>query len=623
MRHMPQSIKWFFILTLSSYICSYLFYNVWKTSAIRGGDNMGYYLYLPAAFIYHDLHDLEKSYEARNRICNVNTQPGEIPERIPKYKGDNNGSRVIKYTMGVAVLQSPFFFVIHLTQKISGNSAGGFEFPYFLAVFFSVLFYVLLGFYLLHKALLRWFSPGVTAVTMLVIFFATNLYYYTSFNIGMSHGYLFFLYCLLVYITPRFYDSPNWKNAVTLGFTSGMIALIRPAEAIAVFIPLLYGLGFKNSWVEKFNFIKLNRKYIVLTAIVILLVPLPQFYYWKVMSGHWLYDSYPGEHFNFLKVHFAGGMFGWKNGWLSYTTVMLLVFPGIYFLWRNKNSFSLPVSFFLPLHIYIIYSWWGWTYTNGFGSRPMVETYGLLALPLAAFLNWAKQFNTAKIILTPLLLFFAFINIFKVVQIEHGLYYSDDATWNFYKRRLLKWGFDYKDVVAFDNNEVQPGESKLILVQRIAHEGFENQRQLVVDNGIKKEGNFSALLKPGTIYNGVTQLRLGDTKALKGDYIKIIVWCYAESIPDIFGSGRLVAEINDGAKNKKWVGIRIENKIRRDDKVNSIWGGEAGIWKPVHFFVKLPADYTGNEILKVYPWNPGNGNFRMDELDIELWRKIR
>lgn len=618
------SIRLFFTFLLVSFCCSYLFFNVWKVSAIRGGDNMGYYSYLPATFIYHDLNNLEKTFNARDSICHVSTYDGEMPQHVSGGTSVQNQNRVIKYTMGLAILQSPFFFLIHSFQKITGGPAGGFEFPYMLSVFLSVLFYIFLGFYFLQKVLLKWFSPGITAVTLFAVFFATNIFYYSSFNIGMSHAYLFFLYSLLVYIIPRFYEIPNWKNAVTLGLTLGMIALIRPSEAIAVLIPVLYGFGFSGSLKNKSTFIKNNWQLILLTGIAILLVPLPQFYYWKKMSGHWLYDSYPGEHFNFLRAHIADGLFGWKNGWLSYTPVMIFVFPGLFFLWKKRNFYSLPICIFLPMHVYIIYSWWGWSYTNGFGSRPMVETYPLLAVALAAFFTAVFSFRLGKLIMIPVLTFFAIINIFKVIQIEHSYYYSDDATWNFYKRRLFKWQYDYKDVVAFDSEEVQPDENRLILIQRFYNESFEDKPALIRDNQNKYSGNYSAVLKPGTDYNGTIEFNLQNTRALKGDYLKISAWCYLNSLPqDIFGSAKLVTEINREGNRKKWVGIRIENKIRKDSTVQTIWGGDAGVWRQIHYWVKLPNDYTGDEMIKVYPWNPGGADLRIDDIAIELWRKIK
>jgi hypothetical protein len=616
-------LRVFFVLVLISYACSYLFFDVWKTSAIRGGDNWAYYSYLPSIFIYKDIKTLTDTYEARNRIYNTHANPAGMKNRIGEAPDAANGNRVIKYTMGVAALQSPFFLTAHLLQKVSGKEAGGFQFPYIFAVFISVLFYVFLGLYFLQKTLLRWYNPKVVLPVLMAVFFASNLFYFTSFNIGMSHPYLFFLYCLLVYITPRFYDNVNWKNSITLGFAVGMISLIRPAEVLCVLIPVLYGIGNWGGWKEKMQFVRQSRKFILLTGVIIMLVPFPQFYYWKTLTGHWLYDSYPGEHFNFAKPELIRGLFGFKNGWLSYTPIMIFIIPGLYFLWKNKNPNRLAISIILPLHIYIIYSWWCWQYTNGYGSRPMVETYGFLAVALGAAFNVLLQKKGSGILLYAVLFICIAQNIFQTFQIERGRYYSDDATWNFYKQRFFKWPYSYNDLLAYDNNEVQPGMNNIIPVQKIAAENFENKPELVLDSVIKKEGNYAAWQKPGTEYNGSLEIELGGTGALPGDYLKVNAWVYAETNPGIYEMGKLITELKRNDVTVKWNGLRVENKIMPDSNGYSIWAGLTRKWELIHFFVKLPKNYKGDYKLKVYTWNPGGANFRIDDITVELWRKYK
>ncbi len=612
----------FFLLVLLSFAGSYLFYNVWKKSALEGGDNWGYYSYLPATFIYKDLKTLDVTYEARNRIHGTTAAPRGIEKRITEASDAPNGNRVIKYTMGIAVMQSPFFFIAHTYQKLTGGSAGGFEFPYVLAVFFSVLFYVFLGLYFISKALAKWYSTVVVFLTLLAVYFATNLYYFTSLNIGMSHAYLFFWYSLLVYSTILFFEKPGWTNAVSLGLSFGMITLIRPSEIISLLIPLLYGLHqLKNAESIRLFFIQ-KWKYLFAAAITIILVPLPQFIYWKAMSGHWLYDSYPGEHFDFLKPRIIDGMFGYKNGWLSYTTVMWLVFPGIYFLWKHKHPFRLIISVILPLHIYIIYSWWCWQYTNGYGSRPMVETYGYLAVPLAAVIHEIVKRSWTTVLL---FVFYAFCithNVFQTWQIENGKYYSDDATRTFYLRRMYKWDFDYNDLVAFDNDEVQPKRKNLIFIKQLAIDNFEQPSEFVRDSVLKFEGNYSSAMVPGKDYNGGIEIGLGGIEVFKGDYLKISAQCYSLFNPNIYNMGRIVAELRRGDELLKWLTIRIQNKIKPAEGYQ-LWYGEQLKWQEVSFFVKLPDDFKGTERIRAYPWNPAGADFRVDQLKIELWRTAR
>ncbi len=43
------------------YLISFYGYRSWERQIVYGGDGWGYYAYLPALFIYHDIIDLKKN----------------------------------------------------------------------------------------------------------------------------------------------------------------------------------------------------------------------------------------------------------------------------------------------------------------------------------------------------------------------------------------------------------------------------------------------------------------------------------------------------------------------------------------------------------------------------------
>ena len=73
-----------------------------------------------------------------------------------------------------------------------------------------------------------------------------------------------------------------------------------------------------------------------------------------------------------------------------------------------------------------MYSWWSWYYGGGFSCRPMVDFYGLLAIPLAAFFTYfnKKLFYLRAI---PFLLFLltGSLNLFHPQQTKTCLHWSD------------------------------------------------------------------------------------------------------------------------------------------------------------------------------------------------------
>lgn len=158
-------------------------------------DGKGYYVYLPAVFIYHDLgfsfvDEIEKTYYDTNTKYD--------------FRSYWEGKAYSKYSVGVALLLSPFFIIAHLLSLLLGYSADGYSQPYTIAVCIGALFYLLLGLTYLKK-LLSLYKIGDTATVVAItsITFGTNLFYYTIVEPSMSHVYSFAFIAMFLYSTLR------------------------------------------------------------------------------------------------------------------------------------------------------------------------------------------------------------------------------------------------------------------------------------------------------------------------------------------------------------------------------------------------------------------------------------
>jgi hypothetical protein len=89
-------------------------------------------------------------------------------------------------------------------------------------------------------------------------------------------------------------------------------------------------------------FIFRNSGYYVVMAFIFLLCWLPQIFYWKTLTGKIFFYSYTKEGFDFLHPHLKNGLFGFANGWLAYTPVMIFAVIGLIFLpkYFKKNGSS-------------------------------------------------------------------------------------------------------------------------------------------------------------------------------------------------------------------------------------------------------------------------------------------
>jgi hypothetical protein len=124
--------------------------------------------------------------------------------------------------------------------------------------------------------------------------------------------------------------------------------------------------------------------------------------YWKEMTGQWLYFSYgSNERFFFADPAIIKGLFSWRKGLFLYTPLMIFAFAGIIALWKRRSPHALPVTIFVPLNIYIIFSWWCWWYGGGFGQRAFIDSYTLMAVAAASLLTPEAISHGTASLMTP------------------------------------------------------------------------------------------------------------------------------------------------------------------------------------------------------------------------------
>lgn len=328
-------------------------------------DAEGYYLYLPATFINGTFEEL----------------PVRTTDQFFFYEGSNK--RFTKYTCGVAILQAPFFWVADQWVKIKGLERDGYSAFYIRSIQWAAIFYAFLGLLLLKKILSRHFTEGITFLTLLGLFFGTNLFHYAVQEPGMSHVYSFFLFALFVYLTPDFYQKPGWKRFALMGFLLGLIVLIRPTNLLLLIYLLGYGIRSRHDLRVRWRFIQRHFGPLLVAPLCSFLVFIPQFMYWKYLSGDWLIYSYGEEGFNWLSPKIDRLLFDIKNGWLLFSPMAGLSLIGLFLGFKRNEHDSRVIFTLLLVLIYIWSSWWCWWFGGAFGQRNFVEWYVLLAFPFA------------------------------------------------------------------------------------------------------------------------------------------------------------------------------------------------------------------------------------------------
>jgi hypothetical protein len=419
-RFLTSGISWLVIILIIYFYCyKFVHFEMFNTRQIIRNDAISYYNYLPSAVILKEM---------------TFTSPSLLDWTTPL----PDGRKVNKVTMGVAYFYAPFFLVTYEYFKIKGYNISCYSPMFQFAIGLSGLLASLLAMIVMRMNLRRFFSEAVTCLCLIIIFLGTNAYYYGVFEGSFAHMLDLFLISLLINLTFTWYRRPSILISILFGLVTGWLVLIRPVNIIFCLFPLLYGL---DSFKARLEFWKKQWIKILLILFFAFIIWIPQLLYWKWATGQYFFFSYTGETFFWLQPEIIKGFFSYRSGWLVYTPMMVLAVVGMYFLYKNNRKLFYPVAIIFLLNVYIIFSWWCWWYV-GFGSRPMVDSYGLLALPLGAFLTWL--FNLKKILISfALLLFYCFIylNIFQSYQKHIGLIHWDGMTKELYWAHFMKEKF--------------------------------------------------------------------------------------------------------------------------------------------------------------------------------------
>ncbi len=333
-------------------------------------DAVGYYLILPALFIYND-PNFEFIDSSIRQQENFN---GYFPPVVNLLENNKN---VCKYYSGVALLQSPFFIIGNIILQ-QFKTYNGFELPYHFILLLSVIFYISWSIILLFKSLKLLNIPWYWSMSLVfVVIFGTNLQLYTTYDLAYSHSYSFFCFIALIYCSLIYRQTPQLKTILFIGLLIGLIVVIRPANILITLVPL---------FIIPFSVIKNQLKRHLIPLILSLsIAPLIQISLWHWQTGDWIVYPYKTETLNIFNSQIAELLWSYNCGWFTYTPIMplIVIFSCFSLLFQRKFKALLSFIFILFPSIYIIASWYYIHYGCTLGCRPITEFYGPIILIFA------------------------------------------------------------------------------------------------------------------------------------------------------------------------------------------------------------------------------------------------
>lgn len=600
------------------------------TEATLAWDVSGYYLYLPAIFIYNDL---EK----------VAFLPGILEKYQPSFAQDQafpieNGNQVMKYSAGMAVLYLPFFAIGNAIAKLTGYPADGFSLPYQAAIHLGGVLVAILGLWFLRKSLLRYFPDRTVGWVLLLVAIGTNFFNYATFDAANAHAWLFCLMALLTYLTIRYHEQPNLKKAIGIGTCIGLAALVRPTEILYAIIPLLWGVGSVAALRQRIAFFKNNFAHLLAAGAMTAAIGFIQLAYWKHVSGHWFVYSYGDQGFSFLHPHFVDVFFSYRKGWLVYTPLMVFALIGFLPLTPKeepKPDSAVPnpsddrgsdeiqsvgspsgvrgwgqstILLFFLLNTWVVCAWDIWWYGGAFGQRAMVQSYPLLAFPLAVFVAWQSTIrNPQSAILKLLLTGCIALNLFQTYQAHWGPWEADAMNKAYYRRIFGKVKNDPWDRLLLDSKEAYTGERRN--VKSLYAGDFETVADTVgLSRANAHSGTWALAASPAVEYSQNINLpRPADLEA--GDWLHIGGWFYGEQLEyDSWRMPQLVVRFEKAGQSVRERALRPFRVI------------QPGQWLEVGMDIRAP--HKDFDAIKIFVWNAGSrAGMWADDVRVEAFEE--
>lgn len=578
-------------------------------------DILSYYLYLPLTFIHGDIGIKDYTY-----IQQLFDHYHFSPTFYQAAQADN-GNWVMIYTMGLGMLQFPFFLIGHFWAKIGGYLMDGFSFPYQFTVSTGMYLYILTGVFILRKILLRYFRDRVVAVVLIFLLLGTNYFREAAdYNLG-PHAILFACYTLLIYYTIKWHETPKYMYAVIIGLTIGIVTLSRPTELISVLIPFFWNVYNKESFFAKIKFLKMHVRHLLILCICVFLVGLPQMLYWKYLTGSFLYNSYWNQQsFNIHESHLMKMLFSFRKGWFVYSPLIVLAFLGFIILLKKEyRNIRIPVYAFIFLNIFLISHvpiWWN---AGSFGQRFMVQSYAILALPFAATINFLFEKKMAiKILVFIPLVLLLFLNLFQTWQFANWILPGDGITKEYYFRTFFKTTVTEDDLKlleyqrSHDPNQKFDDTNPEYHRRTIAYFDMDNVNTDYIDQGLLDtavcySGKKSFRMNADVIYSPMLKIPYSEITKKDHAWIRFTVWFYPIHDPKD-NPTEIVIHFFHNEKPYQYQGYSLANVPYELNK-----------WNKATVDYLTPSPFSEDDEMRAYVWHRGTKEVYIDDIQVEAF----
>ena len=350
---------------------------------LRRGDSLGYFSYLRSAAFDRDL-DFANDYAEWG---------------LPEQPLTATGRRYSQYTVGPAIVWSPFFLLGHLYALVDRevgperHTVDGFSAPYLRSAALGTITAGVAGAWLLGLVLAPRFGARVAALAVAGAIATSPVLFYLFVHPLMAHGLTFAFAAALVWAADRTLAAPTRNRWLLLGALLGGLTAMRLQAGVLVVLPAaLAAVQLRRNRAEP--------AWIGGAAAAAALALLPQLVVWKVLygrffhapSGPGLREWAPGEGwFDPSSPRFVDVLFAADHGLFTWTPALLLAALGLLAALRRFPALAGTGLIVLLATAWINGSLADWAGSDAFGGRRFDVVVPFLAVGYAALLDVCRR----------------------------------------------------------------------------------------------------------------------------------------------------------------------------------------------------------------------------------------
>ena len=361
---------------------------------IRGIDTVSYFATAHSVLFDHDFN-LNNEYQRMppdNRFWTHNQPATGLPGNV--------------WGLGYSLLMMPLLMLGTGVDALAGNPADGYS---RWAVFFYcignplitgsgmvTLFILMRGVARFWKIMPEDHQSAIALFVVFVIFFGTNVGFYSI--AMMSHASTFLFASLFLVVWWRYRESEDGWGWLLMGLIGGFLSICRWQDVLYLAGPLLYGLfgGFGGDVLKRgLAWWRMRLLYAAGAGVCWI----PQVMEWRAIYGKLLTIPQGGGFMSLPPLHVLQVLLSTRTGWFIWTPITMLGLAGLFLGTFRATRIYLPWIIVLALEIVVVGSVSTWHGDDSFGSRYLLSSTPLIGFGIITLYSvsgvWLRRGLTA------------------------------------------------------------------------------------------------------------------------------------------------------------------------------------------------------------------------------------